>query len=330
VSSFNSLRAKRTTASRSACWSSVQLKSTGSVTYRPVSARIDSHRDGEQRPAGPAGAPTETPFFFGAGPDKAFAVTYVPQHVSVGGLVICGPINNETQKSHRRETLLARALVERGVAVLRFNYRGQGHSDGESEMLTFESMREDALAAAAELQSQLGGRPLAVGGVRLGAIVAGSMASEVGSESLALWAPADDPKSYFREAFRVRRMKALSTGRPVGPERPEEELERVGFVDVIGCPIHLSLVDSFAGKTLGSVVGDGVKRALVAPFAAGLTPALAALAEEWTQKGMAVTSMPVDEQESWWFFDGMWCETPAFRTLLTGTVDWIVEQLEQA
>jgi uncharacterized protein len=47
--------------------------------------------------------------------------------------------------SHRQFTLMARALAAASVPVMRFDYRGMGDSDGE--MRSFESIREDLLAA---------------------------------------------------------------------------------------------------------------------------------------------------------------------------------------
>jgi exosortase A-associated hydrolase 1 len=47
--------------------------------------------------------------------------------------------------SHRQFVLMARALAQAGYAVLRFDYRGMGDSDGE--MRTFESVAADVRAA---------------------------------------------------------------------------------------------------------------------------------------------------------------------------------------
>jgi exosortase A-associated hydrolase 1 len=47
--------------------------------------------------------------------------------------------------SHRQFVLMARALAQSGYAVLRFDYRGMGDSDGE--MRTFESVAADVRAA---------------------------------------------------------------------------------------------------------------------------------------------------------------------------------------
>jgi alpha/beta superfamily hydrolase len=61
-------------------------------------------------------------------------------------------------------------LAARGVATLRFNFRGVGESGGSYSGTLAEV--EDARAAAALLRERLPGAPLALGGYSFGAIVA--------------------------------------------------------------------------------------------------------------------------------------------------------------
>lgn len=64
----------------------------------------------------------------------------------------------------------ARALVDRGVAALRFNFRGVGASEG-SYSGTFADV-DDARAAVALVRERLPGAALALGGYSFGAMVA--------------------------------------------------------------------------------------------------------------------------------------------------------------
>lgn len=64
-----------------------------------------------------------------------------PMHTAVL-IVVGGP--QYRIGSHRQFILLARYLAERGVPVLRFDYRGMGDSEGET---TFESADDDIAAA---------------------------------------------------------------------------------------------------------------------------------------------------------------------------------------
>jgi len=55
--------------------------------------------------------------------------------------------------SHRQFVLMARYLCAQGIAVLRFDYRGIGDSDGEQR--SFDSINEDIAAALSEFNKQL-------------------------------------------------------------------------------------------------------------------------------------------------------------------------------
>jgi hypothetical protein len=64
----------------------------------------------------------------------------------------------------------ARALQSAGLAVLRFNFRGVGRSEGVHDHGAGE--QEDARAALFEVQDRFPGRPLVLGGFSFGSLVA--------------------------------------------------------------------------------------------------------------------------------------------------------------
>jgi alpha/beta superfamily hydrolase len=64
----------------------------------------------------------------------------------------------------------AKALQQQGLAVLRFNFRGVGRSEGEHDQGRGE--QDDARAAMDALEKRLPGRPLVLGGFSFGAAVA--------------------------------------------------------------------------------------------------------------------------------------------------------------
>jgi hypothetical protein len=64
----------------------------------------------------------------------------------------------------------AKALQSAGLAVLRFNFRGVGRSEGAHDYGSGE--QEDARAALFELQGRFPGLPLVLGGFSFGSVVA--------------------------------------------------------------------------------------------------------------------------------------------------------------
>ena len=97
----------------------------------------------------------------------------------------------------------AKALQSAGLAVLRFNFRGVGRSEGVHDYGVGEE--EDARAALFELQERLPGLPLVLGGFSFGSLVA------------------------VRVAARDRRvLSAFALGFPIGTADRAGELARLG------------------------------------------------------------------------------------------------------
>jgi uncharacterized protein len=89
---------------------------------------------------------SETAVVFQCEGESLVGILHVPagQPASIGVLVVVGGPQYRVG-SHRQFVLMARALAQSGYAVLRFDYRGMGDSDGA--MRTFESVAADVRAA---------------------------------------------------------------------------------------------------------------------------------------------------------------------------------------
>ena len=95
-------------------------------------------------------------------------------------------------KDLRSARRLARALAERGVAVLSFDFAGLGSSDGDFAVTTFSTDVDDIVAAAAYLAETLGPPSLLVGHSLGGAAVLTAASRLDGIEAVAtIGAPAD-------------------------------------------------------------------------------------------------------------------------------------------
>jgi pimeloyl-ACP methyl ester carboxylesterase len=99
----------------------------------------------------------------------------------------------------------ARDLAQRGYPVLRFDYMGNGDSDGEFEESTLETMLSDTECAIGTLrQMAVGIETVNLLGLRLGATIAALSAEQNRDvKKLILWEPIVNGASYMREMLRI-------------------------------------------------------------------------------------------------------------------------------
>lgn len=141
-----------------------------------------------------------------------------------GGVIVCSPFGPEKVKAHRTLVALARTLAARGLAVARFDHRGEGDAGGDFADFDFQDRLDDVDAVTALLGERFGiDRPAGVG-LRLGAtILAEAMArrrelrAPAGPDAaagapgrdghapppLVLWAPLISPAGYLRDMLRA-------------------------------------------------------------------------------------------------------------------------------
>jgi alpha/beta superfamily hydrolase len=265
--------------------------------------------------------------FFGE-EDRLFGCVHVPKSGAEAGLLVCSPVASEFEKNYRRETLLGWALASRGVAVGRFHYRGVGHSDGDSAVLSLERMVEDAMAAAGHLIDRTGVTRLGFLGTRLGALVAAAMARRYSGAPLAMWEPVVDGARYFTEVFRAGFMADLSHGHRDAPPSQEEVVARLateGRVDVVGHTVGRSLYDSVVSRNLESELGDAARPVLVVQLSQSqkVRSPYRALADRLATLGFAVEVVVIDEAEAWWFGE----ERRGKAALTQATAAWVATRL---
>lgn len=75
-----------------------------------------------------------------------YGILNIPQQPMARGVLVVVGGPQYRVGSHRQFVLLARYLAERGIPVMRFDFRGMGDSDGE--MRTFEHVEADLRSAA--------------------------------------------------------------------------------------------------------------------------------------------------------------------------------------
>ena len=94
-----------------------------------------------------------------------------PEGEAVAAAVVCHAHPLHGGMMHFKAVFrAAKALQEQGLAVLRFNFRGVGTSEGLHDHAKGE--QDDASAALDEVERRFPGRPLVLGGFSFGAAVA--------------------------------------------------------------------------------------------------------------------------------------------------------------
>jgi hypothetical protein len=195
--------------------------------------------------------------FLGQRGRRLFGVTHLPAGEPRGAVVICSPVLLEHMRSYRREVTLARGLAASGIAVQRFHYQGEGHSEGDPRGLTVERMVADARVAAAALLDVVGTMPVSWVGTRLGALPASAAAASWPAEPLVLWDAVLDPRSYLDELLRARVLGTLRRTTEGDPTPPAPQAHGIDDdVEILGFPLHQPLVDSLDTVVLEERIAD--------------------------------------------------------------------------
>jgi len=274
----------------------------------------------------------EEALFLSDSSDPVLIMLHLPDSDPRGAVVVCSPIGAEFDKNYRREVLLGRALAARGIAAVRFHYRGTGNSGGDPGATTFETMADDAFLAADELATRTGIKRMGAVGTRLGAMVASRLAHEMGRAPLALWEPATDAAGYFRELSRSRMIRRMTLGKAIaeGPSMMTE-LESTGHSEVVGYSIHSALVESMAGVSLGDQAVSPGQRIMLVQISEsdGLSADLVALQEHWENRGASLATHHVHGEEVWWFVSEQF-EQEERRDITTDVVDVTVRWFDES
>ncbi len=152
-------------------------------------------------------------------------------------------------ESHRFFVHLARALAARGIAALRFDFRGSGDSEGEFQDMTAPGELSDAKAGLNWMVAHpaLDSARLGVAGVSLGGMIAAQLAGRNPSliRSLALLAALADPALFAAAAQQTAGQSS---------ESPLEALARDGYYLLWDYPLGMGFVQTiFEQKPLEDV-----------------------------------------------------------------------------
>lgn len=160
------------------------------------------------------------PCWFGSNERPLFGCLHTPsRQTRTAGVVLCAPFGHEYMVSYQAYRRLAESLAQAGFPVLRFDYDGTGDSAGQaSDDGRVAAWQKSIGRAIAELRQRTGVKDVTLIGVRLGALLAASVAAEHGVAALVLVAPVANGRVYTRELLALRAMNAAANSANVAEE----------------------------------------------------------------------------------------------------------------
>lgn len=163
---------------------------------------------------------TETPFFFGPARESLFGILHQPEQPAGSAVVLCHPFAEEKLWAHRVFVTFARRLAARGVAVLRFDYMGNGDSGGSFSASSLATACADVKCAAGEVQRRTGADGVTLVGLRMGATIASLVAEDLAAvRRLVLWSPIVDGGRYMQELLRINLTTQMAVYKEVRYDR---------------------------------------------------------------------------------------------------------------
>jgi alpha-beta hydrolase superfamily lysophospholipase len=144
------------------------------------------------------------------------------------GIVICPPLGYEYMSAYRTLRILATRLAAIGFDVLRIDYDGMGNSTGNSDDPgRVAAWLRSISCAMAETRRLSGTRPIALAGLRAGALLAleAAAAAAGGVERLVIWSSFPSGRSYVHE------VKAIAC---LGEQQDSDENTAGAAVNVAG------------------------------------------------------------------------------------------------
>ena len=273
----------------------------------------------------------EPTFFFPNGNYRLFGVLHEAKKTSRGeGFVFCAPFAEEKLWAHRVMVNFARELAERGYPVLRFDYMGNGDSEGNFEESTLESMLSDTQCAIRTLKENvIGVESVNLLGLRLGATIAALSAENNGdAKRLILWEPIVTGSAYMREMLRINLSTQAAVYKKIlhNTDALIQMMKDGKTVNVDGYEVAWPLYEQIAGIDLLSEKGIHDGRALVVQISrkeGTMSPVLVKLNEKYKDIRAAIA---VEEP----FWKEIRQYYPRADNLYQVTMNWLKEMDAEA
>lgn len=164
---------------------------------------------------------------------KIFGVLHRPvEKKNVPAVLFCHGFEGNKCGKHRAYVTMAEKLVESGICVLRFDYRGSGDSEGSFQDVTLDGEIEDALMALDFLleDKDIDSQRIGILGRSLGGTIATKIASSTRRiKSLSLWAPVVSSK-FWKELWISSKKNCLNEAQQKEMQRLEGQIPNEEFL----------------------------------------------------------------------------------------------------
>lgn len=201
--------------------------------------------------------------------EQVYLRLYQPAHaVATAGVVLAAPVGRERLRFYREMVTLARDLAGAGLAVLRFDYRGEGESGGRFRDSTVQQRIDDTVAAAAELRRAAGVETVTLLGAHLGASIAALSARAAGADGLVLCDPLAAPGAYVTALLRACLLQQVQHfGRHLTSDsRLRAALAEGGTASVYGFEYGGAFIAEIERLDVSPALETFAGRSLIVPF----------------------------------------------------------------
>ena len=175
--------------------------------------------------------------------------------------IFCPALLEEATFALRPTVQLAEAFARDGATVFRFDYEGQGESEGDARRLGLADWTDDVVSAIEWVRRRFGPEVrINLLAQRAGALVAAEAAlrGPLPVHRLLLLAPVLDGAKHFDECLRAHLTTQLACFNKVNEPRAvlKEQLQRGQFVSVLGHDVGQALASSLSGARLRPLLAD--------------------------------------------------------------------------